>query len=80
MSEMYNPKESKFCFHVDLQRVYIKPCKLSRKALVGGFRRAVTARAVFFHLRSEMHMGAKVSEEPESSFSVLKKSRMSYKI
>ena len=72
MSEMYNPKEFKFCFHVDTQQVHIKPCKISSKELVGGFRRAVASRAIFFQLRSQIGIGAKVSEEPESSFSIQK--------
>lgn len=36
MKEMYNPKEFKFCFHVDMQQVHIKLCKISSKELVVG--------------------------------------------
>lgn len=32
---MYNPKEFKFCFHVDMQQVHVKHCKISSKELVG---------------------------------------------
>lgn len=70
ISEMYNPKEFKFCFHVDMQQVHIKPCKISSKELVGGFRRAVASCASFFQLRSQICTDAEASEDPRLSFSV----------
>lgn len=51
VSEMYNPEEFKFCFHLDVQQVYVKPCKISSKEMVGGFRRAKGSCAPFFQLR-----------------------------
>lgn len=67
---MYNPKEFKFCFHVDMQQVHIKPCKISSKELVGRFRRAMASCASFFQLRSQICAGAKVSEDPELSLNI----------
>jgi len=67
---MYNPREFKFCFHVDMQQVHVKPCRISRKELLCGFRRAVASCASFFQLRSQTCTGTKICEDPELSSSM----------
>ena len=79
---MYNPKEFKFCFHVDMQQVHIKPCKISSKELVCGFRRAVASRAIFSSSDHKLAQALKFlrSLNKTAQFRKPKKSRMGYKI
>lgn len=57
---MYNPKEFKFCFHVDMQQVHIKPCKISSKVLLVGSEEQWLPVQFFFQLRSKINMNINV--------------------
>lgn len=57
---MYNPKEFKFCFHVDMQQVHIKPCKISSKGLLVGSEEQWLPAQFFFQLRSKINMNTNI--------------------